>query len=87
MILLDPRWFLNRLGGDLILIPLRTIGADASAFCGESEEEMELSATEKSERLAHTANFTFHSLRGLGPLMVVLAVTLSGCGDLSLIHI
>jgi membrane fusion protein, multidrug efflux system len=52
----------------------------ASTFRGESEEEMELSATEKLERLAQTANFNFHCLRGLGPL-IVLAVTLSGCGD------
>jgi RND family efflux transporter MFP subunit len=57
------------------------IGADASAFRDESEEEMELSATEKSERLAQTAKFNFHSLRGLGPLLVVVAVALSGCGD------
>jgi membrane fusion protein, multidrug efflux system len=42
---------------------------------------MELSATEKSERLAQAANFNFHSLRGLGPLLVLLAITLSGCGD------
>lgn len=57
------------------------IGAAASAFRGESEGEMELSATEKSERLAQTANFNFRCLRGLGPLVVLLAITLSGCGD------
>jgi membrane fusion protein, multidrug efflux system len=79
--LLDPGRFLNRLGGDLILTLLRIIGTAASTFRGESEEEMELSATEKSERLAQTANFNFHCLRGLGPLIVLLAVTLSGCGD------
>jgi multidrug efflux system membrane fusion protein len=42
---------------------------------------MELSATEKSECPARTVVFSFHSLRGLGPLAVLLAVTLSGCGD------
>jgi RND family efflux transporter MFP subunit len=42
---------------------------------------MELSATEQSERLAQTANINFHSLRGLGPLLVLLAVALAGCGD------
>jgi len=42
---------------------------------------MKLGATEKSERLAQTANFNFHSLRALGPLVVGLAVALSGCGD------
>jgi len=40
-----------------------------------------LGATEKSERLAQTRIFGFYSLGGLGPLMVLLAVTLSGCGD------
>jgi len=40
-----------------------------------------LSATEKSERLAQTANFNFHSFCELGPLAVLLAITLSGCGD------
>ena len=42
---------------------------------------MELSATEQSERRAQTVNFNSHSLRGLGPLLVLLAITLSGCGD------
>src|SRR5580693_672641 len=40
---------------------------------------MELSATEKSERLAQTVNV--RSLRDLRPLIVLLAVALSGCGD------
>ena len=40
-----------------------------------------MSATEKSERLAQTANFNFHSFCELGPLAVLLAITLSGCGD------
>jgi multidrug efflux system membrane fusion protein len=47
----------------------------------QSAEEVELGATEKSERLAQTRIFGFYSLGGLGPLMVLLAVTLSGCGD------
>jgi multidrug efflux system membrane fusion protein len=42
---------------------------------------MQLSATEKSKRLAETRIFDFYSLGGLVPLMVLLAVTLSGCGD------
>ena len=42
---------------------------------------MELSATERPERWAQTVNFNSHSLRGLGPLLVLLAITLSGCGD------
>src|SRR5467141_22291 len=42
---------------------------------------MQLSATEKSKRFAQIEHFDIHSLRGLGPLMVLLAVTLSGCGD------
>ena len=42
---------------------------------------MQLSATENPERLAQTQIFGFHSLRGLAPLMALLAVTLSGCGD------
>jgi RND family efflux transporter MFP subunit len=44
-------------------------------------QEMELSAIEKSERLAQAERFNIRSLRGLGPLTVLLALTLSGCGD------
>jgi multidrug efflux system membrane fusion protein len=40
-----------------------------------------LSATEKSKRLAQTGISGLHSLCGLWPLMVLLGVTLSGCGD------
>src|ERR1700716_3231712 len=42
---------------------------------------MELAATEKSERLAQIQIFNFHSFCDLGPLIVLLAVTLSACGD------
>jgi membrane fusion protein, multidrug efflux system len=42
---------------------------------------MELAATEKSERLAHIQIFNLHSFCDLRPLVVLLAVTLSGCGD------
>jgi RND family efflux transporter MFP subunit len=42
---------------------------------------VELSATGKSERLAQTIDFKFHSLSDLRPLIVLLAVILSGCGD------
>src|SRR6266851_4170906 len=42
---------------------------------------MELAATEKSERLAQIQIFNFHSFCDLRPLVVLLAVTLSGCGE------
>ncbi len=75
MILLDPGRFLNRLAPDLILILPRARSIAAKA------EGMKLRATEKSKRLAQTQIFSFHSFRGLMPLVVLLAVTLSGCGD------
>src|SRR5258708_37530947 len=75
MILLDPGRFLNRLAPDLILILPRARSIAAKA------EGMKLRATEKSKRLAQTQIFSFHSFRGLTPLAVLLAVTLSGCGD------
>jgi multidrug efflux system membrane fusion protein len=40
-----------------------------------------LSATERSERLALGVTSNLHSLGDLRPLIVLLAVTLSGCGD------
>jgi RND family efflux transporter MFP subunit len=55
--------------------------AAASVDCGKSAEEMQLNAAEKSERLAQTAGFIVHSFCDLRPLIVLLAVTLSGCGD------
>jgi RND family efflux transporter MFP subunit len=55
--------------------------AAASIDRGKRAEEMELSATEKSERLAQIENFNLHSPGVLGPLIVLLAVTLSGCGN------
>jgi multidrug efflux system membrane fusion protein len=42
---------------------------------------MQLSATEKSERLAQAAASDIHPSRGLAPLIILLAVTLAGCGD------
>ena len=42
---------------------------------------MDLRATEKSERLAQGLGFNLHSPGVLGPLMVLLAVALSGCGN------
>src|ERR1700729_553829 len=42
---------------------------------------MALSATVKSERPARTATSDIHFSRGLAPLLVLLAVSLSGCGD------
>jgi RND family efflux transporter MFP subunit len=53
----------------------------ASIGRGNSAEEMELSATEKSERLAQTETSNLHSRRDFRPLVVLLALTLSGCGD------
>jgi RND family efflux transporter MFP subunit len=41
---------------------------------------MELSAIEKSEPLAQSLSFNLGSCRALGPLIVLLAVTLAGCG-------
>jgi multidrug efflux system membrane fusion protein len=63
------------------LIPAADTVAAASVDCGKSAEEMQLSAAEKSERLAQTAGFIVHSFCDLRPLIVLLAVTLSGCGD------
>jgi multidrug efflux system membrane fusion protein len=79
--LLDPGRFLNRLVADLILILPRTTMAAASIDCGKSAEEMQMSAAERSERLAQTAIFNIRSFCDLRPLIVLLAVTLSGCGD------
>src|SRR6476661_2373811 len=53
--------------------------ATASIDRGNCAGEMQLSAIETSERLAQTPIFT--PLCGLLPLMFLLAVTLSGCGD------
>jgi membrane fusion protein, multidrug efflux system len=44
---------------------------------------MPLSATGKSERPARTENFTIHSRFDFGPLIMVLALALAGCGDKS----
>src|ERR1700710_3301658 len=55
--------------------------AAVSSDRGESAEEMQLSATEKSERLAQNVIFNVRALRDFRPLIVLLAVSLSGCGD------
>ncbi len=44
-------------------------------------EEIELTATRESERLAHTRTFNLRSLCSRGPLIVLLAASLSGCGE------
>src|SRR3954462_3916829 len=44
---------------------------------------MPLSASGKSERPARTENFTIHSRFNFGPLIMVLALALAGCGDKS----
>jgi len=53
----------------------------ASIDCDKSAKEMELSATEKSKRLAQTGTCRIHSLCHLRPLIALLALSLSGCGD------
>src|SRR5882757_3211674 len=42
---------------------------------------MDLGATETSERFARAGNFKPRSFCDLRPLIVLLAITLSGCGD------
>src|SRR6476660_1252436 len=42
---------------------------------------MQLSATEKLGGLAQIQNFNLHPFLDLGPLIILFAVTLSGCGD------
>ncbi|HMH72584.1 MAG TPA: efflux RND transporter periplasmic adaptor subunit [Bradyrhizobium sp.] len=42
---------------------------------------MELSATEKTKRLAQTGTSRIHALCHLRPLIALLALSLSGCGD------
>src|SRR4051794_5427639 len=44
---------------------------------------MPLSASGKSERPARTENFTIHSRFNFGPLIMVLALAVAGCGDKS----
>src|SRR5881227_3290660 len=44
---------------------------------------MPLSASGKSELPARTENFTIHSRFNFGPLIMVLAIALAGCGDKS----
>jgi membrane fusion protein, multidrug efflux system len=66
---------LSRLAGDLILVPDAQLDGRV-----KRAEEMELSAIEKSEPLAQSLSFNLGSCRALGPLIVLLAVTLAGCG-------
>ena len=42
---------------------------------------MALSTVEHSERVARAEIFKFQSLRGLSPLIILLAVGLSGCSE------
>ena len=66
---------MSRLAGDLILVPDAHLDGRV-----KRAEEMELSAIEKSEPLAQSLSFNLGSCRALGPLIVLLAVTLAGCG-------
>src|SRR5882672_649277 len=85
--LLAPARFLNRLRSGLILTLPRTMGSSRppSIDHGKSAEEMDLGATlgatETSERFVQAENFKPHSFRALRPLIVLLALALSGCGD------
>jgi multidrug efflux system membrane fusion protein len=71
---------LNRLAADLILMQPRIILAVTSTHWGNAEE-MQLSSTGNSEHLAQTVIFNRSSLRNLSALTILLALTLSGCGD------
>jgi multidrug efflux system membrane fusion protein len=79
-ILLAPGPLLNRLAADLILIQPRVILAVTSTDRGNAEE-MQLGSSGNSEHLAQTVIFNRPSRRKLGPLVVLLAVALSGCSD------
>jgi multidrug efflux system membrane fusion protein len=78
MILLDPGRFLNRLTSGLALILPRT-GCSLLPEAANVQRRRQLKATAESGRLHK--NLTFHSLRGIRPLIVLLAAALSGCGD------
>src|SRR5438477_2445411 len=79
-ILLDPGTRLNRLGPAL---PGSAQATRAASRIDRSwharKKEMALYATEKSQRFHKSV--TIHSLRGIRPLIVLLALTLSGCGE------
>jgi membrane fusion protein, multidrug efflux system len=77
--MLDPGRFLNRLAAGLIF-PVADHHGGRLDRSRQSAEEMKLSATEKSERLAQTVT-AIRSFRGPKSLIVLLAITLSGCGD------
>jgi RND family efflux transporter MFP subunit len=72
--LLDPGWFLNRLSVELILTSPYT---DAAIDRGKQAMGAELSAIENTERLARIVDI--RSLSVFGPVIVLLAATLSGC--------
>src|ERR1700730_9309910 len=77
-ILLDPRWFLNRLRSGSTW---SCGGSAAGLDCDKRAEEMELSATEKSGRLAQSLNLKRDPFRVVRPLIMLPALALSGCGD------
>jgi RND family efflux transporter MFP subunit len=76
---LAPRRFLNRLMADLILIQPQL--AAATVDRGENAGETDVGAALKSEKSAQTTGFKLASRGGVGSLAVLLAVTLSGCGE------
>jgi RND family efflux transporter MFP subunit len=74
---LDLARFLHRLGSrdpTAHFVAAVKIGAPSAG-------EMEVSLTRGSERLVRSVGSNLHSLRLSGPLIVLLAVSLSGCGD------
>src|SRR5437763_285082 len=79
-ILLDPGTRLNR------LVPALPGSAQATRAASRIDrpwharkKEMALYATEKSQRFHKSV--TIHSLRGIRPLIVLLALTLYDCGE------
>ena len=73
-ILLAPGRLLDRLAtGRVLVLP--------SLDRGKTAEEMDLGASERSERLARAENLELRSFCNPRSLIVLLAVTLSGCGD------
>jgi membrane fusion protein, multidrug efflux system len=79
--LLDIARFLHRLGIRSHHDPAGTIVAAGSIGAG-SAGVMEVRTIERSERLARdVAGSNLRSFRVVGPLIVLLAVSLSGCGD------
>ena len=72
---------MNRLVAGLILISVADYQGGRFIDRGKNAGEMALSTVEHSERVARAEIFKFQSLRGLSPLIILLAVGLSGCSE------